>query len=228
MTNISEMLLKPNMDTLSSSAQRLKRNVLVSSLISIAICSQEVILGKNFAFAGYKFEGLSLEALHISLLSIVLYLTIDYWFTTKAHLMENRIRLTGFNVAKPSATPNRGNGKYDPITTDERQTSIYSWWSEQINTLEHYKEVLDKISPELAKESKENQESFLRNASAAVNQIRERADVIGVLVERFDESFWKHTRAQYLRFLFFDFLVPILLGLTSIIMCAMKVCSDLQ
>lgn len=218
-----ELFLKPNLDPLDPATQKLKRNLLVSSVITIGISSQEISIAKDFSFAGYRFEGLSVETLYISLLLVVLFFSVDFFLTIKNHLMENRIRLTGLNVAKPRAVPEMNNGEYDAVTTDERQSSIYSWWSSQINDIEQHKKTLKRIGPDLNKETVELQKLFIKDASSTIGQLNEKVNDISTMIRRFDESFWHHIRSQYKRFLFFDCITPLLLAAISICMCLFKI-----
>ncbi len=223
MNSRSKLFIKPNIDYLDTSTQKLRRNLLISSVITIALCMQKVTMAKDIKFAGYNFEGLSVETLYVALLCITLYLLIDFIMSLTNHLRENHIRLTGLNTPKPRAGSSMGGHSADSVTTDERQSSLYSWWYGQLvsaNELE--KNLKNLIEEDDGKKIKEN----LVSIDQSLRKLKEKKIFINSALIRFERSFHRLIKMQYIRFLIFDFFTPAILGAISIGMCLSKVISS--
>lgn len=220
MNSRSKLFKEPNIDYLDLSTQKLKRNLIVSSMISIALCLQEVTMAKDIKFAGYNFEGLSVDTLFKVLLGVTLYLFVDFIWSLKIHLRENHIRLTGLNTPKPRAGSSMGGHETDSVTTDERQTSLYSWWFGQLVIVNDLEKRLKSLIQE---DDDEKLKANLATIEQSLKMIKKKKTFINSALIRFERSFHRLILTQYIRFLIFDFIAPAFLASIAIVMCLCKV-----
>ncbi|MBE0349918.1 hypothetical protein SAMN04487854_11081 [Pseudoalteromonas lipolytica] len=220
MNSRSELFIKPNIDHLDTSTQRLKRNLLVSSIITIALSLQKVTMAKDIKFAGYNLEGLSVETLFYSLMFITLYLLIDFILSMMNHLRGNHIRLTGINVVKPTAGVYSGGHDYEPSTAEERQSSLYSWWYKQAKFAESTEKTIEKL---LLEAEDSGIKDKLNNIEFSLKVLKEKKIFIQSTMIRFERSFWKLIRMQYIRFLIFDLFAPVFLAGAAIVASLCKI-----
>ena len=130
MYDFEKVLIQPTIDPLDANTQRIRRNLMVSSIVIFifAIASDGIDTDQT-SIAGVKFINLKAEYIHYLLLLSLLYFLWHFYWAASNHLKQNRLRLTGVAIPKiNSAKGFAGNHDLYANTDDAQQSTLYSWW----------------------------------------------------------------------------------------------------
>lgn len=214
MYDFEKVLIQPNIDPLDANTQRIRRNLMVSSIvIFIFSIASDGIDTTNTSIAGVKFINLNSEYIHYLLLSSLLYFLLHFYWAASNHLKQNYLRLTGIAIPKINEVGGFA-GKHDLYanTDDAKQSTLYSWWLRlkdfPTQLQERYDKNLQKIESSDFKATNQTIESEL-------SILMHRTSYINEALLRFDKGFWYYQRSQLLRWLLLDFGIPFLMGLIA-------------
>lgn len=216
MYDFDKILLKPHIEVLDTNSQRIRRNLIIASIITylFVIASNGIDVSAS-SFAGIKFYNLKLEYIQALLILSLIYFLTHFIWASFDHLKENKLRLTGIVI------PMAQNGAFlsgthdlHPNTDQEKNSTMFSWWWREKGKKDGYKQLIAEIKDNM---EKENHEPLLSKIQQDLDAIQHRSSYIEEALVRFEKGFWKYQRSQLLRWILLDFSIPVLMGLAAII-----------
>ncbi len=222
MYDFEKVLLKPSIEPLDTNTQRIRRNLIITSVITfILVYASNGIDNDKSSFAGIKFTNLEPDYIAALLILSLGYFLLHFIWAASDHLKENTLRLTG--VAIPMASQGMmftGINTLHPNTDQKKHSSIFSWWTEQRNKVDNINQVLDEVR---AKAELGNLKDSLSKIDAEIIKINHTASYLNEAITRMEKGFWKFQRSQLIRWVLLDFSIPVLMGILSFIAALLKV-----
>lgn len=237
---IERTLGRPIGGELSENALRVRRNLLVASLISICAVIGGIRLDPNSTILGFRFLGLNDEIVRIGLAVVTCYLLVHFlWYVLEA-LLEWRIRITGTRLAFVTAA--KVGSPHADYPDDPRQSTLYSWWSEHAKrignvgqkviaideALAGWEDKLRAVREESGPEANLNEIlSAINDTRTAIMELKRSVDLvqetlsaqrIAVSLRRFDGWFGLFMRSENLRWLLIDTLIPAIVGVWAVVL----------
>ena len=215
MNNFDKVLLKPNIEPLDSNTQRIRRNLIVSSVVLLFVyLGSSGIDAGNSSFAGIKFTEINPKTIFWFFLLSEIYFLGHFIWASIDHLKENCLRLTGIAIPMVTGVSRLASEHtLEPNVDDPRQTSIYSWWAYKIRIKDQTDEILDNLRTNV---TEEKHTQAITTISKTVEKLQHESAYILEALKRYERGFWHHQTSQLLRWLALDFLVPTLLGVVSV------------
>lgn len=232
-----QVLGKPFAAAMSDATEKIRRNLLVVSAITIAI----VILGVRVAQAntllGISFEGLTADALKKGLLAVNTYMLVHFMWCMWDELQEWRLRVSGTRSAYVTgATFGSTHADY-PV--EPRQSTLHNWWRSAATRFAATDEAIKRLDGAVERllateEVKRNSGPIQPESNAAVLLQQIKSDIatllnevtqtkavltsqrVNVSLRRFDNAYQLFLRSQNLRWLVVEAGFPFLFGLTSL------------
>lgn len=218
--DIDQLLIKPNIEALDSNTQRIRRNLVVASILGIFMAIGSVDFDNNSnRFAGFKFNDIEMGHVYIIIVLSLIYLLIHFVWAALDNLRENRLRLTGINVPKATIASYMSSSTFEPNTNDAKQSSMFSWWKGQRKQHEHLDRIISNINDSV---KDEKYESAINATKNKIEELRVTATYVEKALLRFEGSFWVHQRSQIYRWFILDFGVPCLLACSSLALLLAK------
>jgi len=221
MYEFEKVLLKPNIEPMDSNTQRIRRNLMVTSVVAFFfLIGSSGIDSESSSFAGIKFIDLQVESIQVLLFFALLYFLIHFIWASIDHLSENRLRLTG--VAIPMV---RGVSAFasshtlEPNTGESRQSTMHSWWKGQINLSVDYKNLLKELKGKVAADQ---HEPAINGISTRIEELEHKASYINEALLRYERGFWHYQRSQLLRWTLLDFGLPFIIGISILVFIFIK------
>jgi len=214
------LLQKPNIEPLDNNTQRIRRNLLVASIIGIVLTIGSATFSSQNGFSGFKFEDLNILHVYLLLIAALVYFLCHFLWASSDHLKENRNRLTGIKIPKATVASYAASPTFEPRTIEERQTTLFSWWKGQRQQSEHFQTIVESIERNI---EKSQYEPAINSIKQQIEDMSSKTEYIEFALLRFESSFWKHQRSQILRWFLFDIGIPCLLASASIILLSIKV-----
>lgn len=235
---IEQIMKEPLPIEASGYEEKIRRNLLLASSVSFCFTYLKLMLAKDTAFMGLKFDNLTPETIYLILLAFVGYELIQYFWLVANKFMYWRVRLTGTDTQIT-----RGNraGMYasenDPYDYSGKpeNSNFYTWMLDNKMEIVNRKNALDDAWVKVESymyNSKELTPTERKDVLIKLNEIQmhntllERSITsirISASMKRFDSWFNMLVRSQSIRWLLLDFLVPISFGLLAIILLIQKV-----
>ncbi|WP_100144096.1 hypothetical protein [Shewanella carassii] len=214
------LLQKPNIEPLDNNTQRIRRNLLVASIIGIVLTIGSATFSSQNGFSGFKFEDLNILHVYLFLIAALVYFLCHFLWASSDHLKENRHRLTGIKIPKATVASYAASPTFEPRTNEERQTTLFSWWKGQRQQSEYFQTIIESIEKNI---EKSQYEPAINSIKQQIEDMSSKTEYIEFALLRFESSFWKHQRSQILRWFLFDIGIPCLLASASIILLSIKV-----
>lgn len=218
--SVKDIFIKPNIEPFDLNTLRVRRNMIVSSLLILFLYYISEGMGETLkGFTPFGIQGIKPDLAKINFIFMLVhfYLYIHFCWLTRDHYNSNKLRLTG---PKPYLSkPTDFSEEFDPhpSSTDPLQTNYYSWWVRQKPLLinaEKTAKILEDIDEQNANKIYEKLEPIKDTIPQLINTFRLNTE----LIQRFDQSFWHHQRSQFLRLIIFEFGLPLLLGTWSLLL----------
>lgn len=231
---VEKVLGEPVFLELTENAWKIRTNLILASVISVAVVFGDLHLEPDSQILGLKFNGLSDTILTNGLIALVAYLLLHFLWTSVDALLEWRLRITGTRVA--FVTTARLADKHGDYPSNPRQSTLYNWWKDEVRQLENFGATVQDMDKRLSELESEMKAKFSQGADAinitnAISPVvalrgelakfkRALEDVgasingarIPASLKRFDSWFGLFLRSQNLRWLLVDFLAPVLVG----------------
>lgn len=216
MYEFDEVLLKPHIESLDTYSQRIRRNLIVASIIAyIFTTASNGMDASNSSFAGIQFSNLKPEYIQMLLGLTLLYLLVHFIWASFDHLKENKLRLTGIVI--PIAQDgfyHGGDHDLHPNTDQERNSSIFSWWVGEKKKIDGYEKIVAQIRHKIEEDKYEDSLSMIQRD---LDAIKHRSSYIVEALGRFERGFWRYQKSQLLRWLLLEIALPVVMGLAAII-----------
>ena len=238
---VEKVLGEPAFAEFTENTWRIRTNLILASIISIAVVLGDLHIESGSSIFGLKFEGLDDSLVRGSLLWVLIYLLIHFLWSAFDSLNEWRLRVTGTRVAwVTAATFASEEGDYPG---DPRKSTLYNWWkvhasrignlTEKIKgietTLKGFENDLNKIISDraVANEVINICMPHISTTNSHVVELRQKltefsnvfeSKRIPTSLKRFDLWFQICLRSQNLRWLVVEFSIPILLGIFALLL----------
>ena len=212
--DFDQLLQKPNIDPFDSNTQRIRRNLIVTSILGIILAfSSASFNGSQNSFAGFKLENFKIIHVYILLLVELIYFLSHFVWAAFDNFKENKLRLTGIKIPRARVSTNMAPPTFEPNTDEGRQSTLFSWWKGHRNQFEQFEQIIKSID----KNVEDGQLTLAINTSKQkIEEMHSKTLFIEHTLLKFEKGFWEHLRSQILRWFIFDFGIPCLLALASI------------
>ncbi|CAI3787469.1 hypothetical protein AHFPHNDE_01133 [Pseudomonas sp. MM227] len=232
---IAKVLGSPVGFDISETASKLRRNLLLVSVVVIALIVGDVQPGSEVSVFGIKLTGLTSYKIMVGLWVLLAYNLIHYlWYCYELY-SEWALRITGTRLAFVTG------GKYGKLGADypddPRQSTLYTWWLQQSTSMVSYNELLYRVDNSIQNFSKHTDRlqaldmttagtvstsiqgmrdtlEQARNCLASVEAVLTDARVPESL-QRFDNRFKMLLKSQNLRLVLVEVAMPIGLALIA-------------
>jgi len=184
------------------------------NLLGFFIWHYDIDIKKGLSFLGIIIKNITINDISMMLIVILIYLLINFIWMSWNRLNEWNIRRTGTSEKLIKNTKSFAFSEYE-YPEDTKQASLYCYWLKQ-----------GKYIIEL--ESKLKATNFNENECKDLNKNLQQLksilfdNRIKSSLEKFDETFWHKIKSENLRWVFFDFLLPTLITILSIILLTQK------
>lgn len=237
---VEEALGKSVLCDLSDKAWRVRTNLIVVSVISAAMVLGGLHIKPGSSVLGLQFDGLTDDLVRNILFWVTLYLLLHFLWNSIDNFLEWRLRITGTRLAfVTTAVIASDHGDYP---SDPRQSTLYSWWKYQANKIGNITHITSEIEKNLDELNKKLNDDNVKSVNpnitgACVPLLAETRDGIHRLVSaiesvaetvksarvpvslgRFDNWFGLFLRSQNLRWLVIDFLAPIIVAVSALLL----------
>tara|TARA_R110001592_G_scaffold88051_4_gene259511 strand:- start:2079 stop:2873 length:795 start_codon:yes stop_codon:yes gene_type:complete len=240
---VQRVLGEPLIQEYSENSLRIRRNLLIISVIAIVYGWGELKVAPDSSLFGVKFE--SVDPIEITWLitGLLTYHLVHFVWSSISHIQAWRIRITGTKLA--FITAGTFTSELGDYPSDARQSSLYFWWLKQANRIGDIRAPLAKIHSELkdwsaeildAVEKAEPENKNLHNEIVGKNKrLTSVQDDITKLklqienvektvtsarvpasLERFDAWFGLFQITDLARWFLLEFLFPVALGLVGL------------
>lgn len=222
---------------ISESAAKIKRNLILVSLVVLVLVFGGVEASPNVSIFGVSLSGVTSTKLMVGLSVVLFYSLVHYlWYCYELY-SEWSIRLTGAKLGFVTSGVFSSEGMDYP--SDPKQSTLYNWWLQQSRSMVDYKEVASKVDEQvsqinsriddiiknenpssngamahqaivLLKSTMEQINSSIASTESVLTQAR-----IPVSLARFDRRFGLLLKSQNMRIFLIEIALPIALAAFS-------------
>ncbi|MET1257200.1 hypothetical protein [Aliikangiella maris] len=223
--DFDSLLLKPNLEPLDTNTQRIRRNLLITAIIGIILTIGSAnISGNQITLAGIKFENIQILHIYYFLSLTLLYFFIHFNWAVWDNLKENQLRLTGLKIPQAKVAVQAASPIFEPNVHDKRQSTLFSWWKSHCDQYTTFRKKLIDIQRLV---DQQHYTAILNQFENLINEMQVKSVFMEHALKQFEEGFWQHQRSQLIRWFLFDFGIPFILGLGSLILLSRKILSAL-
>jgi len=229
-----QVLGKPFAAAMSDATEKIRRNLMVVSCLTVAVVMLGVRVSPTNTLLGISFDGLTEDTLKKGLLAVNVYMLIHFCWCMFDELQEWRLRVTGTRSAY--ITGGGFGAKHADYPSEPRQSTLHNWWRTHAariaQTVTAVRSIEVDIDQRIAAEDVPKLTRFPTGAHIELHQIRQAVSTlqeevsmvktivtdprIVVSLERFDNAFELFLRSQNLRWLVVEAGFPVLLGVWSL------------
>ena len=219
MYDFEKVLLKPNIEPMDANTQRIRRNLMASSVIAFFFSFGSQGIDAESSFVGIKFESLEPAAIQLLLLLGLVY----FLWASMDHLKENWFRLTGIAIPMArSVAYVASKHTLEPNAGESRHSTIHSWWQGHREQLRQYDELLTSMR-DRAEAGKHEQ--VVNEVKTRIEELEHKASYISEAMQRYESGFWRYQRSQLVRWMAFDFGVLFGTGVLFSVLMAIDLCA---
>ena len=238
---VEKVLGKPVDGGFTDNALKVRRNLLAISFVSIFIVIAGIKLDPSSSVLGFKFIGITDSMVTRGLIIATSYLLVHFLWYSFENLLEWRLRVTGTRLA--FVTGSRFGSGHADYPDDPRQSTLYSWWTNNANRIGSLQTPIDELAEKVQeweakitqfKDGKDslnlaNAMSTLSNTSKAIADLTRKIEHtektlcslrISTSLRHFDGWFELFLRSQNLRWLLIEMILPIGVGTTAVFLLA--------
>jgi hypothetical protein len=232
---ISKVLGAPVGFDISETASKLRRNLLLVSVVVIILILGEIQPGADVSIFGVKLIGVTPFKLMVGLSVLLGYNLIHYlWYCYELY-SEWAVRITGTRLAFVTG------GKYGSVGADypddPKQSTLYTWWHQQARAMTAYSHLLERVDESIREFSARTDELQEVDRTAAgtvtmsiqgmkntLEEVRQSlASVESVIsdarvpesLRRFDSRFKLLLKSQNLRIVWVEVGMPVILSVIA-------------
>lgn len=219
--DFDQLLQKPNIDPFDSNTQRIRRNLIVTSIIGIILAFGSASFnGNQNSFGGFKLTDFKILHVYILLLVALIYFLSHFVWAALDNFKENKLRLTGIKMPKARTASYAASPTFEANADEGRQSTLFSWWRGHRNQFEQFEGIIKSIE----KNIEDSQLTPAINTSKQkIEEMHSKTLFIEHALLKFEKGFWGHLRSQVLRWFIFDFAIPCILALASITLILIKI-----
>lgn len=239
---VEAALKSPVSAGLSEQAEKVRRNLLVFSLVSVAGVLWDVGLKTDASIFGFTFDGLTPDKILAGLALITGFSFVHFIWLSWDSFLEWRLRITGTRLA--FVTVGRTSSEDADYPDDPRQSTLHYWWAERARITGDMSGKLSAMKPQLAEmvdrinAIQTDQIPYLAGIQGGISGLthivgRLQNDLAAlsatfasqrpsVSLKRFDNWFSLFLRSQNLRWLLLDVGMPVLLASYALVLLLTK------
>ncbi|WP_155742598.1 hypothetical protein [Variovorax paradoxus] len=234
---VEQILGKPFAAAMSDATEKIRRNLMVASCLTIAIVILGVRVSQTNTLLGISFDGLTADTLKKGLLAVNIYMLVHFLWCMLDELQEWRLRITGTRSAY--ITGGTFGSEDADYPSEPRQSTLHNWWQKVSMRFPQTEEAISRLDGALdrlleTEEVKRNSGQIqpVSNAGVLLQQIKSdmttllselnlakaviESPRVCVSLERFDKAYELFLRSQNLRWLVVEAGFPVLLGGASL------------
>lgn len=218
---------------LSEYEERVRRNLLLYSVVSISACMLGAVsVNEPVLFGVIKLPRFSSEVIYAGLLMLVFYELLNYGLMLWNSFSYWRVRLTGSRLRPSRSTGgpwSTGGEEFEDVDGEEKNSTIYIWMFERANSAESILNALNERSIQLDEicvslKRQQDMEGCLGRLEVQVNMMNDSLKAIDNILSsarlsesfnRYDRWFYYMVKTQSVRWLVLDCAIPLLLGLIA-------------
>jgi len=236
---VEELLGKPVFPEFSDRVEKLRRNLLIISLITLGLFFGGLDVDPSSTLLGLKFKGLTTNSIHTGLLVLNVYMFIHFIWCAWDSILEWKLRITGTRQILKTT--------WEDECTDQaenpQQSTLYNWWLERARKIGNLTEKTAELSNKLNgwidnvpvsthKDDVYTRQSYSSDLSVIKQNLQHlikgysvefstgEHQRLRVSLKRFDNWYTLFLRSQNLRWLVIELALPIILGIFTIyILC---------
>jgi hypothetical protein len=230
---IAKVLGEPVGFDISETAAKLRRNLMLVSMLVMVLIVGEISAGSDFSIFGVKLVGVTPSKLMVGLSIVLAYTLLHFlWYCYELY-SEWSIRITGTKLAFVTGAKLGATGADYP--DNPRQSTLYSWWLQEARSMKAYEDLLSRVDESIRrfdshteqlqridmtaagtvsqsiqgmKNTLEQVRSSLASTENTITNTR-----IPESLERFDNRFRLLLNSQNMRSAFVEIGVPVVLSL---------------
>ncbi|MHA6138461.1 hypothetical protein ACX3YC_13630 [Pseudomonas mohnii] len=235
-TQVKEILANPIFIISDDSSLKIKTHLMILSFVALFLTLGGVHVDEGSTFFGFKFTGLTEQAIKLGLFIIITYMVIHFIWMSYDALQEWEIRTTGTKKAFAPVLKHDIEEAFRPsMPSDPRQSTLYFWWTTQAgrigdlsSTLQDCREKIGHIPEEILEVLRDRNDRKLDQVRLELHDIRNQltglegsvkialktyeSSQINDSLKIFDRRFHMFLVSQNIRWLVVDFLIPVMLA----------------
>lgn len=232
---ISKVLGEPVGFDISEVAAKLRRNLILVSMVVLVLILGEIEAGKDFSVLGIKLTGVTPFKLMVGLSIVLMYTLVHFMWYCYELYSEWVVRVTGTRLGFVTS------GKYGAVGADypddPKQSTLYTWWVQEAKSMGAYSDLVNRVDTSIQDfsahidqlgnrdmttagsvtasiQGMKNTLEQLRGALSSTESVITNTRIPESL-SRFDRRFSLLLKSQNLRTLVVEVALPILLSLTA-------------
>lgn len=213
--NIKKNLENPVFTNLDVLLDKSRVKLISFSLLGFFIYHYDIDIKTGLSFLGITIKNITINDITIMLTAILIYLFINFIWMSWNRFIEWNIRRTGTSEKVIKNTKSFAEHSYE-YPNDTKQASLYYYW------VKNEKNILELESKLKATNFNENEGKDLNKNLQQLKSILY-DERIKASLEKFDETFCQKIKSENLRWVIFDFGLPGLVCLSSIILLLIKI-----
>ncbi|MEH6478014.1 MAG: hypothetical protein V7727_20145, partial [Sneathiella sp.] len=154
-----KLLGDPVFLSFSDEILKIRRNMLILTLIAYAVALSGATVDQSISFYGLKLTNLTTFKLQIGITILISYHIVHFTWLGLDSLKEWDIRRTGTNNLKVT---NQFEGNTRDLPRNPRQSSLYGWWLEQDKSLPQIEKSFEELKSQL--------EEFYKNGTDVLSK----------------------------------------------------------
>jgi hypothetical protein len=241
---VQKVLGEPIAVGLSDRAWRARTQLLVTSVLAIAVVGFKLRVNSDATLFGFRLTGLTDHAVRVALATAIIYLAAHFTWIAWESFLEWRLRLTGTRVA--FVTTGRFANAEGDYPSDPRQSTLLNWWLEAAQRIGDLRSPIRDIEAKIAQQDQAIRKACeggsplnVANATSPLNAILTsiqklrsaiestekvlRAPRIPASLERFESTYRLFLSSQNVRWLTVDAFLPLAVASAAIaVLCAAR------
>jgi hypothetical protein len=230
---IAKVLGEPVGFDISETAAKLRRNLMLVSMLIIVLIVGEISAGNDFSIFGVKLVGVTPSKLMVGLSIVLAYTFLHFLWYCYEFYSEWSIRITGTKLTFVTGAKLGATGADYP--DNPKQSTLYTWWLQESRSMKAYEELLSRVNESIlrfdshieqlqqvdrtpggsvsqsiqgVKNTLEQIKNSLESTESIITNTR-----IPESLERFDNRFRLLLKSQNMRLAFVEIGVPVVLSL---------------
>jgi DNA-binding transcriptional ArsR family regulator len=207
-----------------------RTRLLVVSTLSIGIVVADLRIKEGSTLLGLQIANLTDSTVRVALAIVTAYLLVHFFWGALDGLREWRLRLTGTRYTADTIGSWDGYNRDGDLSTEPRHSTLYNWWKEQAEG----RSEIDRTFAELVAEVRLKRPGPGQPADYVEQTVQKLNDVERVLKEfkesvlesprimeslkRYDAWHRSLVRSENVRWIIFDFAVPVFVGLGALLL----------
>jgi hypothetical protein len=141
---IAKVLGEPVGFDISETAAKLRRNLLLVSMLVMVLIVGQIEAGSNFSVFGVKLTGVTPFKLMVGLSIVLVYTFFHFVWCCYDIYSEWSIRVTGTKLSFVTGAKLGATGADYP--DNPKQSTLYTWWMQEARSMTAYSDLLDRVN----------------------------------------------------------------------------------